>query len=109
VEPLLLGSNDAMALILFMLVLPIFTFLFSPLSSLSSRKHEFEADAFAAQHTDAQDLVSALVKLYEDNASTLTPDPLHSAFYDSHPPAAIRLERLAGLQTASTEQGWSAA
>lgn len=94
VEPLLLGSNDAMALILFMLVLPIFTFLFSPLSSLSSRKHEFEADAFAAQHTDAQDLVSALVKLYEDNASTLTPDPLHSAFYDSHPPASLRIQHL---------------
>lgn len=94
VEPLLLGSNDAMALILFMLVLPIFTFLFSPLSSLSSRKHEFEADAFAARHTDAQDLVSALVKLYEDNASTLTPDPLHSAFYDSHPPASLRIQHL---------------
>jgi STE24 endopeptidase len=83
-----------MALILFMLALPIFTFLLSPLSSLSSRKHEFEADAFAAQHTNAQDLVSALVKLYEDNASTLTPDPLHSAFYDSHPPAALRIGKL---------------
>ncbi|MFJ3058956.1 M48 family metallopeptidase [Herbaspirillum sp. NPDC087042] len=94
VNPLLLGSNDAMALILFMLVLPIFTFLLSPLSSLSSRKHEFEADAFAAQHTNAQDLVSALVKLYEDNASTLTPDPLHSAFYDSHPPASLRIQHL---------------
>ena len=94
VNPLLVGSNDAMALILFMLVLPIFTFLLSPLSSLSSRKHEFEADAFAAQHTNAQDLVSALVKLYEDNASTLTPDPLHSAFYDSHPPASLRIQHL---------------
>jgi len=94
VQPLLLGSNDAMALILFMLVLPIFTFLFSPLSSLSSRKHEFEADAFAVAHTNAQDLVSALVKLYEDNASTLTPDPLHSAFYDSHPPASVRIRHL---------------
>lgn len=94
VAPLPVGSNDAMALILFMLALPIFTFLLSPLSSLTSRKHEFEADAFAAQHTNAQDLVSALVKLYEDNASTLTPDPLHSAFYDSHPPAALRIGRL---------------
>jgi len=94
VDPMLFGSNDAMALILFMLVLPIFTFLLSPLSSLSSRKHEFEADAFAAQHTNAQDLVSALVKLYEDNASTLTPDPLHSAFYDSHPPASLRIGKL---------------
>jgi STE24 endopeptidase len=83
-----------MALILFMLALPVFTFLFSPLTSISSRKHEFEADAFAARHSNAQDLVSALVKLYEDNASTLTPDPLHSAFYDSHPPATVRIKRL---------------
>jgi len=87
-------GNDAMALILFMLVLPVFTFLFGPLTSLSSRKHEFEADAFAAKHTDAHDLVSALVKMYEDNASTLTPDPLHSAFYDSHPPASVRIRHL---------------
>lgn len=94
VDPLLFGSNDGMALILFMLSLPVFTFVLSPLSSISSRKHEFEADAFAAHHTDARDLVSALVKLYEDNASTLTPDPLHSAFYDSHPPASLRIARL---------------
>jgi STE24 endopeptidase len=94
VTPLPFGSNDAMALILFMLALPIFTFLLSPLSSLTSRKHEFEADAFAVKHTNAPDLVSALVKLYEDNASTLTPDPLHSAFYDSHPPATVRIDRL---------------
>jgi STE24 endopeptidase len=94
VEPMLDASNDAMALILFALVLPVFSFLLSPLTSLGSRKHEFEADAFAAQHTNSQDLVSALVKLYEDNASTLTPDPLHSAFYDSHPPASVRIERL---------------
>jgi STE24 endopeptidase len=96
VNPLLLPGqgNDAMALLLFMLVLPVFTFLFNPLTSLGSRKHEFEADAFAAQHTDARDLVSALVKMYEDNASTLTPDPLHSAFYDSHPPASVRIRQL---------------
>jgi STE24 endopeptidase len=94
VDPMLLGNNDAMALILFMLTLPVFTFLFSPLASITSRKHEFEADAFAASHTDAQDLVSALVKLYEDNAATLTPDPVHSAFYDSHPPASVRIHRL---------------
>jgi STE24 endopeptidase len=102
VEPLLgsLHSNDAMALLLFMLTLPVFTFVFSPLASLSSRKHEFEADAFAAQHTKAADLVSALVKMYEDNASTLTPDPLHSAFYDSHPPASIRIARLNQAQPA---------
>jgi STE24 endopeptidase len=94
VEPMLGISNDAMALILFMLALPVFTFLLAPLTSISSRKHEFEADAFAAKHSNAQDLVSALVKLYEDNASTLTPDPLHSAFYDSHPPASVRINRL---------------
>ena len=94
VEPNPAISNDAMVLILFMLVLPVFTFVFGPLTSISSRKHEFEADAFAATHTDARDLVSALVKLYEDNASTLTPDPLHSAFYDSHPPATARISKL---------------
>ena len=88
------ASNDAMVLILFMLSLPVFTFLLSPLTSIRSRKQEFEADAFAAKHSNAQDLISALVKLYEDNASTLTPDPLHSAFYDSHPPASIRVQRL---------------
>lgn len=94
VDPTTVENNDAMALILFMLILPVFTFLLSPLTSITSRKHEFEADAFAAKHTDARDLVSALVKLYEDNASTLTPDPLHSAFYDSHPPASVRIHHL---------------
>lgn len=94
VDPMLFANNDAMALILFMLALPVFTFLLSPLTSVTSRKHEFEADAFAAKHTHAQDLVSALVKLYEDNASTLTPDPVHSAFYDSHPPASVRIHQL---------------
>lgn len=87
-------NNDAVALILFMLTLPIFTFILSPISAFTSRKHEFEADAFAVKYTNAQDLTSALVKLYEDNASTLTPDPVHSAFYDSHPPATIRIEHL---------------
>jgi STE24 endopeptidase len=94
VEPMMAASNDAMALILFMFALPVFVFLFSPLLSVSSRKNEFEADAFAAKHSNAQDLISALVKLYEDNASTLTPDPLHSAFYDSHPPASVRVQKL---------------
>jgi STE24 endopeptidase len=94
VLPFMNASNDGMALILFILVLPVFTFVLAPLSSITSRKHEFEADAFAAQHTDHRDLVSALVKMYEDNASTLTPDPLHSAFYDSHPPASVRVKRL---------------
>jgi STE24 endopeptidase len=94
VEPMMAASNDAMALILFMFALPVFTFLFSPVLSITSRKNEFEADAFAAKHSNSQDLISALVKLYEDNASTLTPDPLHSAFYDSHPPASVRVEKL---------------
>jgi STE24 endopeptidase len=94
VLPVLGAPNDAMALLLFMLVLPVFTFVFSPLMSISSRKHEFEADAFAAKHSGAGDLISALVRLYDDNASTLTPDPLHSTFFDSHPPASVRIARL---------------
>jgi STE24 endopeptidase len=83
-----------MALLLFILVSSTFGFFLSPLASLFSRKHEFEADQYARSHADAEDLVRALVKLYRDNSSTLTPDPLHSAFYDSHPPAAIRIARL---------------
>jgi len=94
VTPSLAGGNEGMALILFMLVLPVFTFVFAPLTSLLSRRHEYEADAFAARNASADDLVNALVKLYQDNAATLTPDPLHSAFYDSHPPATLRVERL---------------
>jgi len=88
------SPSTAMALLLFSIVVPVFTFLFQPLGAMMSRKHEYEADAFAAQYTPAADLVSALVKLYKDNASTLTPDPLHSAFYDSHPPATLRIARL---------------
>jgi STE24 endopeptidase len=79
-------------------VLPVFTFWLTPLGSLLSRKHEFEADAYAVEQTNADDLVTALVKLYRDNASTLTPDPIHSAVYDSHPPAAIRIAHLNSLQ-----------
>jgi STE24 endopeptidase len=90
------SGGTAMALILFSLVLPVFTFPFAPLMSWLSRRHEFEADAYAARQTDGKDLVAALVKLYRDNAATLTPDPLHSLFYDSHPPAS---ERIAHLQT----------
>ena len=86
--------STAMALTLFFLVMPVFTFLLHPISSIYSRKHEFEADAYAAQNSSADDLIHALVKLYQDNAATLTPDPLHSAFYDSHPPAAIRVAHL---------------
>ena len=89
-------ASTAAALLLFMLTVPVFTFLMQPVSSLYSRRHEFEADAYAAQHADSSDLVRALVKLYQDNAATLTPDPVHSAFYDSHPPAAIRIARLRG-------------
>lgn len=87
----------AMALLLFFLVMPILTFLLQPISSLYSRKHEFEADTYAAKQASAGDLIRALVKLYQDNAATLTPDPLHSAFYDSHPPAAIRVAHLKKL------------
>jgi STE24 endopeptidase len=82
------------ALVLFMLALPVFTFLITPLAASYSRRHEYEADQYAAQHASAPALVEALVKLYEDNATTLTPDPIHSAFYDSHPPAAARIARL---------------
>ncbi len=89
--------STAMALLLFFLIMPTFTFLFQPLSSLYSRKHEFEADEYAVEKSSAGDLTQALVKLYQDNATTLTPDPLHSAFYDSHPPAALRIARLQNL------------
>ena len=84
-----------MALILFLLVSPVFMFLLRPLMASYSRKNEFEADDYAAKNSSARHLVEALVKLYRDNASTLTPDPLHSAFYDSHPPAAMRISKLA--------------
>ncbi|MEO8145149.1 MAG: M48 family metallopeptidase [Betaproteobacteria bacterium] len=88
------STSLAVALLLFILVSPAFSFFLHPLGTLLSRKHEFEADAYATHHAEAVDLVSALLKLYRDNASTLTPDPLHSAFYDSHPPAATRIARL---------------
>lgn len=87
-------DRPGVALVLFMLALPVFTFVVGPLLSLYSRRNEFEADAFAARHASGAALAHALVKLYEDNASTLTPDPLYSAFHDSHPPAAVRIARL---------------
>nr|MBA2690441.1 M48 family metalloprotease [Burkholderiales bacterium] len=93
--------SNGMALVLFFTALPAFTFFLQPLGSLLSRKHEFEADEYAAQHTRSDDLVTALVKLYQDNASTLTPDPLYSAIYDSHPPAAIRIAHLRELSGAA--------
>jgi STE24 endopeptidase len=95
VMPNLGGNNSALALLLFMLVLPLFTFFVSPLSARRSRKFEFEADAYAAANSDRQALSSALLKLYKDNASTLTPDPWYVAFYYSHPPASQRLARMA--------------
>ena len=92
------APNDALALLLFMLAVPVFSGFISPLMAHWSRKHEFEADAYAVQHTRAQDLQSALLKLYEDNASTLTPDPIYVRYYYSHPPA---VERLHHMQTLS--------
>lgn len=87
--------SNYMALVLFLLVSPVFLFILRPIMASYSRKNEFEADSYAAKHANAQYLIEALVKLYRDNASTLTPDPLHSAFYDSHPPASIRISKLA--------------
>ena len=90
------GGQDStyMALLLFLLVSPAFTFFIGPLMAWWSRKHEFEADAFAAEQSSSAELIAALVGLYKENASTLTPDPWYSAFYDSHPPAAIRIAHL---------------
>jgi STE24 endopeptidase len=82
------------ALLLFALAVPVFTFFVTPLGALWSRRHEFEADAFASQHADAGELATALVKLHRDNASTLTPDPVYAAFYYSHPPPLTRITRL---------------
>ena len=88
------------ALILFVMVLPVFTYFISPLFSALSRKHEFEADEFAHSNSNYKALISALVNLYRDNANTLTPDPIHSMFYDSHPPAAIRINHLETIAAA---------
>ena len=87
-------ASSWMALMLFMMVLPVFTFFVQPLMSLLSRKHEFEADAYAVQQSSGTDLIHALVKMYRENASTLTPDPLYSAFHDSHPPAPVRISHI---------------
>jgi len=95
-----LGINqpsDAAALLLFMLVMPVFTFVLTPLMSYFSRRDEFEADAYAVTHSSGEALASALVKMYEDNASTLTPDALYSAWHDSHPPAPIRIDHIESL------------
>jgi STE24 endopeptidase len=95
VQPNMGAPNDALALLLFMLAVPVFTFFVAPLPAWLSRKHEFEADAYAMAQTSGTDLAAALLKLYQDNASTLTPDPLFVQFYYSHPPASERLARMA--------------
>ncbi|HET6788410.1 MAG TPA: M48 family metallopeptidase, partial [Aquabacterium sp.] len=94
VRPNLDGANDAMAILLFMMSVPLATFFIAPVLSTFSRRDEFQADAYACAHARGQDLAQALVKLYEDNASTLTPDPLYVRFYYSHPPASERLARV---------------
>jgi STE24 endopeptidase len=94
VRPNLSGPNDALALLLFLIAVPVFSFFISPLFAQLSRRHEFEADAYAVQQTSGVDLRTALLKLYEDNASTLTPDPVYVRFYYSHPPASERLARM---------------
>jgi STE24 endopeptidase len=97
ITPDLNGYNAGLALALFSLVFPVFGFFLTPINSMGSRKHEYEADAFAAEKSSAEDLITALVKLYQDNAATLTPDPLYSKFYDSHPPAPLRIAHLQSM------------
>lgn len=95
------NASTHTALLLFVLVMPVFTYFISPLFSALSRKHEFEADEFAKSNSDYRSLISALVSMYRDNASTLTPDPIHSMFYDSHPPASIRINHLRSVASES--------
>jgi STE24 endopeptidase len=94
VQPSAGAPNDALALLLFLLVVPVFSFFVSPIFAQLSRRHEFQADAYACAQADGRDLAAALLKLHEDNASTLTPDPLYVRFYYSHPPAGERLAAL---------------
>ena len=94
VQPGMAAPNDALALLLFLLVAPVFGFFVSPLFAQLSRRHEFEADAYACAQSSGADLAAALLKLHEDNAATLTPDPLYVRFYYSHPPASERLAAL---------------
>jgi STE24 endopeptidase len=94
VVPSMDAPNNALALLLFLLVVPLPAYFLSPLAAQLSRRHEFQADAYAVAQTSGTDLGSALLKLYKDNASTLTPDPLFARFYYSHPPASERLARL---------------
>jgi STE24 endopeptidase len=102
------AASDATALVLFILVTPVFTWLVSPMMAAWSRRHEYQADAYAAEHADAQSLADALVRLYKDNASTLTPDPVYSAFHDSHPPPAARIARLQSLRAGPSERSAAA-
>jgi STE24 endopeptidase len=97
--------SSGMALLLFMLVLPVFTVFLQPLLARLSRKHEFEADAYAVQQSSGADLIHALVKMYRENASTLTPDPLYSSFHDSHPPAPVRIAHISGNMELSSTGG----
>lgn len=101
VRPNMAGANDALALLLFLMVVPLFSFFVSPVMAQLSRRHEFEADAYAVSQTNGHDLANALLKLYQDNASTLTPDPLFVKFYYSHPPASERLGRMALPESAA--------
>lgn len=98
-------SSNALALLLFMLSMPVFTQFFQPIGAWLSRKHEFEADDYAAEMTAAEPLMTALVKMYRENASTLTPDPLYSAFHDSHPPAPVRIAHLSSTIVHTTPSG----
>ncbi len=99
--------SSYMALMLFMMITPAFTFFLQPLMARLSRKHEFEADAYAVQQSSGSDLVQALVKMYKENASTLTPDPLYSAFHDSHPPAPLRISQISGNMKQLSSGGYA--
>ncbi len=98
-------QSAALALALFVLILPVFGIFFQPLMSAFSRRHEFEADDYAAEQADASDLINGLVKMYRDSASTLTPDPLYSAFHHSHPPAPVRVAHLSSKLSAPDSRG----
>jgi STE24 endopeptidase len=99
VQPNLAAPNDALALLLFMMAGPVFGYFVSPLMAAVSRRHEYEADAYACAQASGHDLSNALLKLYEDNAATLTPDPWYVRFYYSHPPAVQRLAAMKALTT----------
>ncbi len=101
-QPNLGNPNDGLAVLLFMLTVPVVSFFITPLLSWMSRRDEFQADAYAVAHTSGEDLATALLKLYDDNASTLTPDPIYARFHYSHPPASERLAHLSRRTSANT-------